>query len=77
MVIPHWLIDYGMGAVFVCSMLHTFLPPYDFLSDFPRAQKVYKAAIFAIGYVALNARSTVYKSISTDSGTKISEVNKP
>lgn len=57
---PHWLIDAAADTVVVCSILHSVLPPWDFLSDFPRAQKFYKAAIYAIGYVALNARSTVY-----------------
>jgi hypothetical protein len=40
------------------------MPPWDFLSDFPRAQKYYKVVIYVIGYVAGNARSTVYRSIS-------------
>lgn len=63
-MLPHWIIDYGFGAVTVCSVLHTFLPPWDWLNDFPRAQKYYKAFIYFIGYVAINGRSTTYQSIS-------------
>ena len=51
---------------FVCSILHTFLPPWDFLNDFPRAQKYYKVVVYVIGYIAVNARSTVYNKISVN-----------
>jgi hypothetical protein len=61
------------SVVLICSVAHTFLPPWDFLSDFPRAQKVYKAFIYVIGYVAINARSSVYSSLSTENGSKVSE----
>ena len=64
MITQHQLIDIGTETVVACSILHSFLPPWDFLNDFPRAQKYYKAAVYVIGYVGLNARSTVYKSIS-------------
>lgn len=60
----HELLDIATQTIVVCSVLHTFLPPYDFLNDFPTAQKYYKAFIYITGYVGLNARSTVYKSIS-------------
>lgn len=53
----------------ICSLLHSALPPWDFLADFPRTQKVYKVIIYIIGYIALNARSTLYKSISVSNGT--------
>ena len=52
------------AITFGASVLHTFLPPWDFLNDFPRAQKYYKAFVFFVGYVAISARSTVNKSIS-------------
>jgi hypothetical protein len=61
------------STVTVCSFLHTTLPPWDFLSDFPWAQRYYKLFIFIVGYIALNARSTVYQSISTSGGTKVSQ----
>lgn len=60
----HHLADIAGSAVIGCSILHTFLPPWDFLNDFPRAQKYYKLVVYVIGYVAINGRSTVYKSIS-------------
>lgn len=48
------------------SVLHTFLPPWDAepLKPFPRLQAYYRLIIYVVGYTALNARSTVYKSIS-------------
>lgn len=64
----HNLLDIGTETVAVCSILHTVLPPWEALSDFPAAQKYYKLLIFFIGYLALNGRSTIYKNISTDSG---------
>lgn len=54
-----------LRTIVACSLLHNFLPPWDFLDDFPRAQKIYKIVVYVIGYIALNARSTVYRSIST------------
>jgi hypothetical protein len=65
MVNVHAAKDILFDVVVGCSILHSTLPPWDFLNDFPRAQKVYKAAIYLIGYIAINARSTVYKGIST------------
>lgn len=65
MITQHQLMDIGTETIVVCSLLHTFLPPWDFLNDFPRAQKYYKLAVYIIGYVALNGRSTVYRSLST------------
>lgn len=64
MITQHQLLDLATQTIVGCSILHSFLPPWDFLNDFPRAQKYYKAAIYIIGYVAINGRSTVYKSIS-------------
>jgi hypothetical protein len=57
------------GIVLIASVLHAVLPPWDFLSDFPTAQKYYKLVVYVVGYIALNARSTLYKSISTQDGT--------
>ena len=50
--------------IVACSIAHSLLPPWDFLDQFPTAQKYYKLFIYVVGYVALNGRSTVYKSIS-------------
>jgi len=66
MELPHWMTYYIPLVVFICSVLHSVLPPWDFLNEFPRAQKYYKLAIYIIGYIALNARSTVYQSISVN-----------
>lgn len=55
------------------SLLHTFMPPWEAFSDYPNFQRRYKLLIYIVGYVALNGRSTVYQSISTQSGTKPSE----
>ena len=60
----HQLFDFGAGIIAGCSILHTFLPPWDFLNDFPTAQKYYKAFVYMIGYIAVNGRSTVYRQIS-------------
>lgn len=61
---PHQLTDGVAYTVMVCSLLHTLLPPWDMLSDFPSAQRYYKLVVYIVGYVGLTGRSTVYKSIS-------------
>lgn len=75
MITQHQLIEVGAEIVVVSSLLHSFLPPWDFLNEFPRAQKYYKLFVYVIGYVALNGRSTVYRSISAN-GTGQSSVVK-
>jgi predicted membrane channel-forming protein YqfA (hemolysin III family) len=65
----HEISDLVFHVIVACSVLHTVLPPWDFLNDFPSAQKVYKVVIYVVGYVALNGRSTVYRSISVGNGT--------
>lgn len=57
-----------------CSIAHSFLPPWDAeaFQPFPTFTKYYKVFIYVLGYVAINARSSVYKSISTQ---KIGGVN--
>ena len=60
------------STVTICSIAHTALPPWDFLSDFPRVQKVYKLLVYLVGYVAVNWRSTLYPVISTKEGTQVS-----
>jgi hypothetical protein len=56
------------------SILHNFLPPWDFLNDYPQAQKAYKLSVYVIGYIALNARSSLYPALSTNNGTKKSDI---
>jgi hypothetical protein len=63
MLNPH-IISIATDWIAICSILHTFLPPWDALDGFPRAQKYYKVVVYTIGYMALNGRSTVYRSIS-------------
>lgn len=70
----HKLWDVVAAVVFACSLLHTLLPPWDGYGDFPRFQKVYKATVYTIGYIALNARSTFHPSLGTDNGSKTSDV---
>lgn len=64
MITQHQLMDAATETVFVCSLLHSFLPPWDGFADFPRFQKYYKLGVYIIGYLALSARSTVYQSVS-------------
>jgi len=68
MVTQHQVLDTVTETVFISSILHTLLPPWDFLNDFPRAQKYYKVLIYIIGYAAGNGRSAVYRDISTQNG---------
>lgn len=58
------IFHYITSITFCASLLHTFLPPWDFLSEFPKAQKYYKLVVYVVGYVAINGRSTINKSIS-------------
>lgn len=62
------LFEEGLRLVAICSVLHTVLPPWDFLNDFPVVQKYYKTFVYVVGYIALNGRSTLYQSISTKNG---------
>lgn len=62
----HEVKDIAMDVIVSCSVLHTFLPPWDAdaFQPFPTFTKYYKVFIYLVGYVGINARSTVYKSIS-------------
>ena len=64
------IVYYGLRIIVVCSVAHNLLPPFDWLDGFPTAQKYYKLLIYIVGYVALNARSTVWRQLSTADGTK-------
>jgi hypothetical protein len=54
------------------SLAHTILPPWEAFNDFPTAQKYYKLFVYIVGYIALNGRSRIYPSLSTESGSKTS-----
>jgi hypothetical protein len=69
MLHTHNLIDIGTETVAICSVLHTVLPPWEAFNDFPGPQKYYKLLIYIIGYLALNGRSTLYRSVSTKDGS--------
>lgn len=64
----HTLVDELTRIVAICSVLHTLLPPWEVLNDFPSAQKYYKVLIYTISYASLNGRSAVYGSLSTKGG---------
>lgn len=64
----HSLIDICTETIAACSLLHTMLPPWEAFNDYPKVQKAYKLLVYLVGWFALNARSTVYKSISTKEG---------
>lgn len=51
----HWIT----AVTFCASIFHTFLPPWEFLDDFPTAQKYYKVFVYFVGYVAVSGRSAV------------------
>lgn len=69
----HTFVDVLTRTVAICSIMHTMLPPWEVLNDFPAAQKYYKVFVYSIGYVALNGRSTVYRDISTKEGAQTSK----
>jgi hypothetical protein len=58
------ILNIVTAITFGASILHTFLPPWEFLNDFPCAQKYYKACVYVVGYIAISGRSTAYKSLS-------------
>jgi len=64
----HSMVDILTRVIAVCSILHMLLPPWEAFNDFPTVQKFYKLGIYIIGYAAGNARSTIYPTISTNSG---------
>lgn len=67
------LIKLGTEIIAGASIAHTVLPPWEAFNDFPTMQKYYKLFVYIVGYVALNARSTLYPALSTASGTKPSD----
>ena len=71
----HSAMEIYIRAVFIASLFHSFLPPWDAdaFKPFPTFVKFYKVLIYVIGYVAINARSTVYPSISTQTVGGVNE----
>ena len=70
----HAFKDIITDVVFLSSLSHSLLPPWDaeVFAPFPTFQKYYKVLVYVIGFMGLNARSTVYRSISTE---KVGGVN--
>lgn len=68
MVSFHEVKDVVSDVLITCSALHTFLPPYDAeaFAPFPTFKKYYRVVIYVVGYVGINFRSTIYKSISIE-----------
>lgn len=77
----HAAKDIVFDGVVGASFLHTFLPPWDAepFQPFPNFQKYYRVFIYVTGYLAVNARSTVYRSISVQNpnGPNSREAPKP
>lgn len=69
------MLKTGTEIIAVASVLHTFLPPWEAFNDYPSVQKPYKLLVYIVGYVALNGRSTVYPSLSTQSGSQPSDAS--
>jgi hypothetical protein len=71
----HGILDIIARTVFIASLVHSFLPPWDAdaFKPFPSFVKFYKVLIYIVGYVAINARSTVYPSISTQTPGGVNE----
>lgn len=53
------LLSWFAYIVLAASLLHALLPPYDWLDDFPRAQKFYKTLLALIQHIALNSRKNI------------------
>ncbi len=73
-MLPHW-VDIIARVVLVASIAHTFLPPWDAdaFQPFPGFVKFYKVLVYVVGYVAINGRSTIYPSISTQTNGGVNE----
>jgi hypothetical protein len=69
------IIGFHQQLVYFTTILHNLLPPWDFLSDFPRLQKGYKLLVYVVGYAAGNGRSTFWRSLSTNNGRQPSPIN--
>ena len=60
----HTVFDYVSGFVLVSSLLGSFLPPYEWFSQWPKFQSVYKILTMTVArWAALNVKSLVYPSI--------------
>lgn len=75
MINIHEAKDILFDLVVGCSVAHSALPPWDAepFKPFPTFQKYYKVFIYLLGYIAINARSTIYKQISTQTIGGINE----
>jgi hypothetical protein len=70
--------DILLSFIVGCSVAHTFLPPWDAppFQPFPTFQKYYRVLIYVVGYLGINARSTVYPSISINNPTGVNNQGK-
>jgi hypothetical protein len=66
------LIAVHTQVVYICTILHNFLPPWEVFNDYPSIKKPYKVVVYVIGYGAGSARSTVWSELSTADGSKTS-----
>jgi hypothetical protein len=65
-----------LATNFSATIAHSFLlPPWDRpeIAAFPRFQKYYRLFVYVVGYVAINMRSTTFKSISTQTTGGVNE----
>lgn len=62
----HKLFDIAGGVVMGCSLLYSFLPPYETFDGYPRFQKFYKVFTQIIArWGGLNLKSVVYPQIKS------------
>lgn len=71
----HVLKDIAAEVIVACSVAHSVLPPWDAeaFKPYPRFVKFYKVFVYLVGYVAINMRSTIYRSISTQTNGGVNE----
>jgi len=61
----HQLFDWAGAIVLFCSVLGSFLPPYEWFSQWPRFQAVYKILVMTVTkWGSLNLKSVVYPSMT-------------
>jgi hypothetical protein len=63
MIGAHEWVDIGTRTIVICSLLYTFLPPWEIFNDFPAVQKYYKLLLAIVAHMAIAGRSSVYRSI--------------
>jgi len=62
----HELFDIAGAIVIVCSVLNSFLPPFEWFAKWPNFQAVYRIITMTIArWGAINIKSTIYPSIAS------------